>query len=155
MSKKIEIERKFLVKHDALQDKDIVEMYRIQQGYIAKNKNGAVRIRIEENEEKGTVNAYLMSKVKINDMSNIETTDEITVEAAKLLLFYFPEKVIDKTRFVVMHNGNKWEIDLFKSPNRGLLLAEIELESETQEFEMPPWVVKEVTGQPEYYNANM
>jgi adenylate cyclase len=153
MGSKLEIERKFLVTQEALQDKGMIEVYKIQQGYLVKNDKGAVRIRIEEREK--TLEGYLMSKIKVNAMSNLESTEELHVETAKLLLSNFPLKVIEKTRHVIMHKDNKWEVDLFKTPNEGLLLAEIELPSMDFEFELPPWVIREVTGEPEYYNANM
>jgi adenylate cyclase len=150
----IEIERKFLVSKDAI-SKDIVSSdYRIRQGYLVKNKKGSVRVRIVDHNRDGSI-AYLMSKIKIDDMTNIESSDNISVENAESLLTNFCSKTIDKKRHIVIHGKHMWEIDLFQTPNEGLLLAEIELGSTDERFEMPPWIIKEVTGQAEYYNANM
>lgn len=148
----LEIERKFLVKPSAIQNND--GTIEITQAYILKNDHGSVRIRIEK-EGTGDPNAYLMSKVKLDVISNYETVDEISVENAEVLIEKFGNKVIKKTRYLKIVDGLIWEIDLFHQPNQGLLLAEIELNSPDQEITLPDWIDREVSGESEYYNANM
>lgn len=148
----IEIERKFLVKREAISD--LSNCFDIVQGYIINNENGSVRVRIET--EMGKLpKAFLMSKTKIDHMTNSETVDEISVENAKVMIKNFSFTVVEKTRCIRNVSGKKWEIDIFKRPNNGLLLAEIELKSVDENFELPDWIDKEVTGEAKYYNVNM
>ena len=63
--------------------------------------------------------------------------------------------VINKTRHYVKHSGHVWEIDEFHGDNQGLIVAEIELSTENEKFEIPSWVSKEVTSDPKYYNMNL
>lgn len=162
MGSQIEIERKFLVSPDAILFPSTIK--KIKQGYLTKNEKGSVRIRIVEKKFYGgdtpimfEKEAYLMSKLKVVDdiSTNLESSNDISLEFAEHLLNNFCNKIIEKTRYVVPFKGRIWEIDQFKSPNEGLLLGEIELENINDELELPPWVLEEVTGRPEYYNANM
>lgn len=150
----VEIERKFLVKKEALDSFD--NLIEITQGYLTKNENGSVRIRIEK-DLSGNEIALLTSKTKLDDnpMSNYETNDLITISTAKRLIEKFSNSLIKKSRHIKYFGGMKWEIDKFHFPNPDLILAEIELDSADEEFELPDWIDKEVTGQSEYYNANM
>lgn len=148
----LEIERKFLVKQSVLDDTD--SFLEITQGYLTKNEKGSVRVRIERNAGVSPI-AYIMSKTKIDEMSNQETVDEISLENAQVLLNTFTTKIIRKTRYIKIVNGYLWEIDYFHEPNNGLLLAEIELDSRDQEIDLPDWIEREVTGESQYYNANM
>jgi adenylate cyclase len=63
--------------------------------------------------------------------------------------------IIDKKRYKVPFDGLTWEIDEFFGENLGLIVAEVELESEDQIFKKPEWVGDEVTGDPRYFNANL
>ena len=63
--------------------------------------------------------------------------------------------LIEKIRYEIMFAGFKWEVDRFLGDNEGLLLAEIELPSEDQQFTLPPWATIEVTGDKRYYNSNL
>lgn len=63
--------------------------------------------------------------------------------------------VIDKSRYHMFHQGRLWEIDVFHGRNEGLIVAEIELTSETESFNLPLWITQEVTGDPDYYNSNL
>lgn len=148
----LEIERKFLVKPHAIEQ--YFSSIEITQGYILKNEHGAVRIRIERVDNQSP-HAFLMSKVKVDEMSNYETLDEISLENAEVLIEKFTTKVIKKTRFIKIVNGFKWEVDYFHQPNQGLILAEIELTSRDQKITLPDWIEREVTGEEKYYNSNM
>jgi CYTH domain-containing protein len=148
----IEIERKFLLKDNWKDYPFIVDKTnRIHQGYLTKNENGSVRIRTEL--IGCDMKCYLMSKTKIDDkMSNFETTDEISPKTAEILMNCFCPKIIKKTRAIVFENGKKWEVDFFDS---GLILAEVELNHVDEEIKLPEWIGQEITGQSQYYNANM
>src|SRR5690348_15140363 len=95
--------------------------------------------------------AFLISKTKIDEMTNDETVDQITDENAKRLNDTFSVRIIKKTRHIVYLNKKKWENDVFEQPIEGLILAEIELEDKFEDIYLPPWIIKEVTGDPEYY----
>lgn len=148
----LEIERKFLVKANAIEN--VTDTLELIQGYLVKNEKGTVRIRIETENGKQS-KAFLMSKTKIDDMSNNETVDEISTNNAYTLIENFSVKLIKKKRHIRYVGGKKWEIDVFEQPNKGFMLAEIELQSADEQFELPDWIDREVTGEAQYYNANM
>jgi adenylate cyclase len=142
-----EIERKFLIKNtDFLKG---TAGKRITQGYLSTDKERTVRVRIKG--EKG----FITIKGKSNDsgLSRYEWEKEIDLQEAQELLKICLPGVIDKTRYEVIIENHTWEIDLFHGENNGLLLAEIELQSETEQFSKPEWLDKEVTGDVRYYNS--
>ncbi len=143
-----EIERKFLVKNDDFKG-CIRQSQKIVQGYLSSVPERAVRVRIKG--DKG----FLTVKGIGNEsgMSRFEWEKEISVEDAKDLLKICEPGIIDKTRFIVQHKGYVYEVDEFYGDNDGLIVAEIELESEDDIFEKPEWLGEEVTGDVKYYNA--
>lgn len=142
----IEIERKYLVKN-----LDFVKYgvpHRIKQGYISTEEGRVVRIRIKD--QKG----YLTLKSAAQGFARHEFEYEIPVADAEQMLDEMCHKpIIDKTRFDLLHKGKKWEIDVFNGENEGLIIAEIELQSKDEEFKIPPFIDREVTDDPRYYNA--
>lgn len=145
----IEIERKFLVKDDQYKTQSYTQL-RIKQGYIVTNSNGrSVRIRIKA--DKG----YITIKGSSNQAgtSRFEWEKEIPLSEAEQLLTLCNEGMIDKLRYLVKSNKNTYEVDEFYGANAGLVVAEIELESEDQPFDKPDWLGQEVTGDVRYYNA--
>lgn len=144
----LEIERKFLVTSDSYK-KEAFSKKRIIQGYLSSNPERTVRVRIKENK------AYLTIKGSSNasGMSRFEWEKEIAVDEAKNLLLLCEKGVIDKTRFEVKVGSHTYEVDEFYGENEGLEMAEIELKSETEEFEKPDWLGKEVTNDKRYYNS--
>lgn len=144
----LEIERKFLVTSD-LYKKEAFSKKRIIQGYLNSNPERTVRIRIKEDK------AYLTIKGKSNatGISRFEWEKEIAVEEATHLLLLCEEGVIDKTRFEVKVGNHTYEVDAFYGENEGLEMAEIELQSETEQFEKPDWLGDEVTNDKRYYNS--
>jgi adenylate cyclase len=162
----LEIERKFLVRAEILEILEKITPIKMKQGYLTKNELGSVRVRIEYfheslfYSENQIDHAYLMSKTKVDDMSNQETVDEITLENAETLIKNFCKRVIVKYRYIINLSEpdgkkRKWEVDVFESPNPGLVLAELEIQDKEELIWLPPWIDREVTGVPEYYNANM
>ncbi|MDD2413279.1 MAG: CYTH domain-containing protein [Bacteroidales bacterium] len=144
-----EIERKFLVNHDLWDSSVAKESYHIIQGYIQKDKDKTIRIRIRDEE------AFLTIKSKSEGIKRFEFEYQIPISDAKLMLSKFTKKFIEKTRFIVEFGGKIWEVDEFEGNNKGLLLAEIELEAEDEPFEKPEWVAEEVSLDMRYHNSNL
>jgi adenylate cyclase len=144
----IEIERKFLVKNDSFKTAAFTQNH-IAQGYLSSVPERTVRVRIKG--EKG----FLTIKGISNEsgLSRFEWEKEISVEEAKKLLLLCEKGVIDKTRFEVKSGNHVYEIDVFYGDNEGLIIAEIELDSETETFEKPSWLGEEVTHDKRYYNS--
>ena len=144
----VEIERKFLVKNDSFK-KEAFAKNHIAQGYLSSVPERTVRVRIKG--EKG----FLTIKGASNDsgLSRFEWEKEIPVSEAKSLLLLCEKGVIDKIRFEIKKGNHVFEVDEFYNDNEGLIVAEIELDSENDTFEKPDWLGKEVTGDIRYYNA--
>lgn len=144
----IEIERKFLVKDDTFK-KEAFTQNHIAQGYLSSVPERTVRIRIKGNK------GFLTIKGISNEsgLSRFEWEKEIPIEEAKKLLLLCEKGVIDKTRFEVKAGNHVFEIDEFHDENEGLIIAEIELKSETETFNKPNWLAEEVTNDKRYYNS--
>jgi adenylate cyclase len=144
----IEIERKFLV----LSNDFIAQAFaksKIAQGYISTNPERTVRVRIKG--DKG----FLTIKGSGNEsgLSRFEWEKEIDLKDAEQLLKLCEKGVIQKVRHEIRVGKHVYEVDVFEDENEGLIIAEIELESETEAFEKPVWLGVEVTGIDKYYNA--
>lgn len=145
----IEIERKFLVKNDQWR-KSVVSDAVMKQGYIANQANASVRVRIAKGK------AHLNIKSSTIGIKRAEFEYEIPIEEAEEILAQVAEQpFIDKTRYKVKCGNHVWELDIFEGPNSGLVVAEIELNSEDEAFELPEWAGEEVSGDPKYYNVNL
>lgn len=144
----IEIERKFLVTSEAFK-KEAFTQSRIAQGYLSSVPERTVRVRIKG--DKG----FLTIKGPSNEsgLSRFEWEKEIPIDEAAALLKLCEKGVIDKTRFEVKIGNHIFEIDAFYGENEGLIMAEIELKSETETFEKPNWLGQEVTNDNRYYNS--
>ena len=144
----LEIERKFLVKNDVFK-KESFQQKIIKQGYLNSDKNRTVRIRISDHQGfitvKGVSNA--------SGATRFEWEKEIDVTEATEMLSLCETTIIDKNRFMVESGKHIFEIDEFYGDNQGLIIAEIELNSENETFEKPTWLGAEVTGNAKYYNS--
>jgi len=144
-----EIERKFLIdqqKWDAL-NKPAGKVFR--QGYLVSTPEKTVRVRTTAG------NAWLTIKGISVGASRLEYEYEIPLEEATELLDHFAESELAKTRYLIDHAGKTWEVDVFAGDNAGLVVAEIELNSEDESFELPDWIGLEVTEDQRYYNSNL
>ena len=141
-----EIERKFRVIKDTWRN---VKGTRYRQGYLNSAKERSVRVRTMEDK------AYLTIKGIAIGVSRMEFEYEIPLQDADELLEICEKPLIEKTRYKVQEGGFVWEVDEFFRENQGLIVAEVELESEDQEFPKPDWVREEVTGDPRYFNSNL
>lgn len=142
-----EIERKFLVKGDF--KPEAVKQTRIIQGYLSSVPERTVRVRVKG--EKG----FLTIKGIGNESgaSRYEWETEIPVNEAEELLAICEPGVIDKIRYIVKSGKHSFEVDEFFGENQGLIVAEVELNSEDEAFEKPGWLGEEVTGYTKYYNS--
>ena len=144
----IEIERKFLVLNTAFIEQSYTS-YKIAQGYLSTVPERTVRVRTKANK------GFLTIKGMTNNsgMSRYEWEKEINVDEAKQLLQLCEAGVIKKTRYEIKSGNHIIEVDVFDDDNQGLIIAEIELQSETESFEQPLWLGLEVTNDIRYYNA--
>ena len=142
-----EIERKFLVVGEY--KTQAFAQSRIIQGYISSARGRTVRVRIRDGK------GYLTIKGASNasGTSRYEWEKEITLNEAEELLQLCEPGVIDKIRYLVKSGKHTFEVDEFHGENEGLVMAEIELETENENFTKPAWLDKEVTGDNRYYNA--
>ncbi len=142
-----EIEYKFLVDHQLWSAIEKPEPTLIVQGYISKSVDSTVRIRIKGKQ------GFLTIKGKTVGITRSEFEYEIPVENAEAMIALFTDKHIRKYRYEVMHSGKMWEVDEFHGALEGLILAELEVESEDEEFERPNWITEDVSTDPNYFNA--
>ena len=144
----IEIERKFLVVGDSWKQQGQGTL--IRQGYICSDPGRIVRVRID-----GDL-AMITIKGKTEGISRGEWEYAIPLDDAEQLLLGLCEKpLIEKKRTRIPHGDFVWEVDEFFGENLGLVVAEIELESETQDFARPDWLGAEVSHDRRYANANL
>lgn len=146
----IEIERKFLVKNETYKSESIKKQL-ITQGYLSSDPKRSVRIRICEQ------NAYITIKGQTSESgaSRYEWEKEINIEDAKQLMLLCREGVVTKIRHLIPFKNHTFEVDEFLKDNSGLVIAEIELSNENEDFERPRWLGKEVTGIKKYYNSQL
>jgi adenylate cyclase len=144
-----EIERKFLVRDDGWQ-RDAGAGVRMRQGYIVASEAGSVRVRISGDQ------AWLNIKGATVGISRTEFEYPVAVaDAEQILEDLCIRPLIEKTRYLADYAGHRWEVDVFEGDNHGLVVAEIELDSEDESFEKPPWAGEEVSMDPRYYNASL
>ena len=144
----IEIERKFLIDTDKLPP--LTNSYTIKQGYIQTADHTTVRVRIRNQD------AFLTIKGKSVGASRLEFEYPIPLQDANDILDALCQSsVIEKTRYLLEHEEHTWEVDIFEGSNKGLVVAEVELESENEAFALPSWVTEEVTDNVRYFNSNL
>jgi CYTH domain-containing protein len=145
----LEIERKFLVDKDkwskAVKDKGNI----FRQGYILTDPAKTIRVRLTETE------GFITLKGQSVNASRSEYEYAIPRQDAKELLDNFCASVISKLRYFINYRAHLWEVDEFLDDNEGLIIAEIELSSEDEAFELPEWIDREVTTEAKYYNSNL
>lgn len=142
-----EIERKFLVRSDAYRA-EACDARRICQGYLSSDPCRTVRVRIVGEEAFFTVKGASSAA----GMSRFEWEHAISPAEAEALLLLCEPGRIEKTRYRVQEGDHCFEVDEFHGENSGLVVAEVELKSETELFERPDWLGEEVTGDSRYYN---
>ncbi|SFH83317.1 CYTH domain-containing protein [Halpernia frigidisoli] len=145
----IEIERKFLVNREKWQyiEKPTGEKYR--QGYLVTDPKKTIRVR--QTIDKG----FLTIKGISIGAKRSEFEYEIPFEEARELLDQFSVAELSKIRYKILFDNHIWEIDEFFGDNKGLIVAEIELKTEEENFTIPEWIDREVTEDEKYYNSNL
>ena len=145
-----EIERKFLVVNDSFK-KDAFNKEKIIQGFLSSVPERTVRVRLTD------LKGFLTVKGLGNatGTTRFEWEKEISDREAQALLKLCEPGVIEKTRYYVKESNHLFEIDQFELENEGLVVAEIELQSEDESFVKPVWLGQEVTGDVKYYNASL
>ena len=146
----IEIERKFLVKSEAFKD-EAFKQTRISQGFLNTDKARTVRVRLKG--EQGFITIKGASSE--SGLSRFEWEKEIPKQEAEALLELCEPSIIDKTRYEIKLGQHIYEVDEFYGDNSGLIVAEIELNTETETYIKPDWLGNEVTGDVKYYNSQL
>lgn len=144
----VEIERKFLVYGEEW--KSLGKPVLLRQGYLSSTPERVVRVRIEGDDA--------MLTIKGRNVGAIRSEWEYPIpfgDAAALLDQLCERPLIEKYRYRIEYHGFTWEIDEFLGENVGLVVAEIELQSEQQQFDKPDWIGDEVTHDTRYFNANL
>ena len=145
----IEIERKFLVTDDSWRAAASPGM-RYRQGYLSTDPGSSVRVRVCGDE------AWLNIKSATVGISRREYEYAIpAADAHEILESLCVKPLIEKTRFIVEHEGHDWEIDVFEGDNAGLVVAEVELQSADEEVALPAWAGEDVSGDVRYYNQRL
>ena len=141
----LEIERKFLVKGQPWMEAGAGAS--IRQGYLAQGPESVVRVRASEEQ------AWLTIKGPTQGISRLEFEYEIPLQDANSLLGLCEGAIIEKTRYRIEEEGVLFELDVFGGENAGLVVAEVELEREEEDFFRPAWLGEEVSHDPRYRNS--
>lgn len=143
----LEIERKFLLRDNSWKASNVGTHYK--QAYLNEPGGNTVRVRIEGDKAKLTI------KSKTEGISRQEFEYDIPMADAEALFLLCRTPIVEKFRYKIPFEGNVWEVDEFVGLNSGLVVAEIELQSEEQPFAKPSWIGTEVTGDKRYYNSHL
>ena len=144
-----EIEHKYLVIKDIWEKVIPDKSVEIKQAYLLTDPEKTIRIRTKGNA------GFITIKGKSSGASRLEFEYEIPIEDANDLINKFCSNLIEKTRHIVINDNNTWEVDEFKGLNAGLIVAEIELNSEDENYLIPDWIDKNVTEELKYANSNL
>ena len=145
----IEIERKFLVVNDSWREAASPGIP-IKQGYLVGGKHASVRVRLQGDK------ANLNIKSATLGVWRQEFEYAIPLADAEVLLATLCRRpLIEKVRYLVPYADKQWEIDVFEGDNAGLVVAELELQDETEAYARPPWLGEEVSHDPRYYNTSL
>jgi adenylate cyclase len=142
----IEIERRFHVASDAWRA-HVARSTRITQGYLAITEQAVIRVRVRDE------NGYVTIKSRGARLARDEFDYSIPLDDARSLLELCGRRLLKKTRHEVIHAGYCWEIDEYAEPLEGLIIAEVELESESDDPPRPPWIGEEITHDGKFSNA--
>ena len=145
----VEIERKFRVASAAWRQQTQRRIM-LRQGYLANTQRASVRVRIAGDE------GWLSVKSMTTGLSREEYEVRVPLADAQSMLDRLCEgALIEKWRHILVYQGSEWEIDEFLAENAGLVIAELELESEDAAFARPAWLGPEITHEERYYNFRL
>ena len=145
----IEIERRFLVENEDWKDQ-VIRSESFSQAYLNSSVDEwATRVRIIDNNK-----GYITLKSSLNGLINYEFEYSIPMKDANELIELSKYK-ISKTRYQLKINKQDWVVDLFYGSNSSLKIAEIELNSKSEEIQIPSWCGQEITGIKSLSNASL
>ena len=142
-----EIERKFTVINDSWKQ-TVSRSSCFRQGYMGTDEKASVRIRLEDDKANINIKSATLGIQRQEYEYQIPSSD-----ANEMLDTLCHKPLIEKTRHFVIYQGKTWEIDVFEGDNQGLIVAEIELDSENEQFELPSWAGEDVSHDTRYYNV--
>ena len=145
----VEIERKFLVDHEKWGKLKKTAGIHYHQGYLVDDVHCTIRVRVA-----GT-KGFVTIKGANSGISRKEFEYKIPASDASELIKSFAGSSVEKIRYKIKFAGKLWEVDEFLGDNKGLIMAEIELKHENEEFEKPGWITREVSDDDRYYNSNL
>jgi CYTH domain-containing protein len=145
----VEIERKYLVDHEKWRALKKPKGIHYKQGYILNDGKQTVRVRVSDKK------AHLNLKSAMHGFSRKEFEYEIPLSDGLELFENFVKSSTEKIRYEIPFEGYVWEVDEFLGDNTGLIIAEIELESEEDNFEQPDWIGEDVTDDERYTNSSL
>ena len=145
----MEIERKFTVNIEKWAEVIKPQPIFIEQSYLSSTPECTVRVRLKGDK------AYLTIKGKTSGISRSEFEYEVPVGEAKEMMNTLSSKTLSKKRYEINLGNHLWEVDVFEGKLAGLIIAEIELTSEDEVFELPEWVIEDVSNDVQYYNSNL
>lgn len=145
----LEIERKFLVNQEKWKTVAPQKSVLIKQAYLSTDPEKTIRVRIKADQ------GYITIKGLTQGISRQEFEYEIPLLDAQQLIQDFTTKKIEKIRHYILFEGKTWEVDVFEGDNAGLIIAEIELQSEDEAYAKPNWLEEEVTHELKYANSNL
>lgn len=145
----VEIERKFLVHPTAWDKLAKPEPEYLRQGYLSGAGGTTVRIRTTATQAWITIKG----KSSANGLSRLEYEYTLPMEDAREMLDALCGESIEKWRYTIPAGELNWEVDVFLGENKGLIVAEIEVRTEEEMFNIPDWIAEEVTGDKRYYNS--
>ena len=143
----VEIERKFLIEKDLWYVLKKPSGILMQQAYLVNEQDKVIRVRVNDSAGYLTIKGPTISATRSEYEFPISKTEAIQI------MDQFTKSRIDKTRYKIVFEGKTWEVDEFWNRNEGLIIAEIELKSEDEQFIKPSWIGREVTEDPRYYNS--
>ena len=144
----MEIEHKYLVNGEDYKSMACGKS-EITQGFLSRVPERVVRVRVRGDE------GFITIKGKGSGVAHPEFEYAVPIDDAQQMMALCEPPIIEKTRYIVVHDGNRWEVDEFHGKLQGLVIAELEVPSEDYRFDLPPFVGEEVTGDPRYYNAQL
>lgn len=145
----MEIERKYLVDSSLWEQLPKPAPKLIKQGYIFKDEQKSIRIRIKD------IKGYLTIKTTVSDLSREEFEYEIPLDEAEKMLELTCQKVLSKKRYEIPLGKHLVEVDVFEGKLHGLIVAEIELASEDEKLSLPNWIIKDVSHEKKYLNVHL
>lgn len=145
----LEIEHKYLVDSKKWELVIPEKSDLIKQGYLSTDPNKTIRIRTKGNQ------GFITVKGKSLTASRPEYEYEIPLHEAEEMLQAFCNQWIEKIRHYITHENKRWEVDVFHGENQGLIVAEIELESETEPYSIPEWATENITFDRRFSNSSL